>query len=110
MLNKKRAFVSLGAGILIFIGGSFLLLFTWRLLNSPQWMLTAILWILVWPTRLIGCIVTIPYPRVGAVALALSVGIISDIVILWGLVYAVLSRFKSKPLSSSHPSAPLSFK
>src|SRR5678815_1626770 len=103
MLNKKRAFVSLGAGILIFIAGSFLLLFTWRLLNSPPWMSTALVWILVWPTRLIGCIVTIPYPREGAVAFTLSVGIISDIAILWGLVYAMLSLFKSKPLPSSPP-------
>jgi hypothetical protein len=110
MLNKKRAFVSLGASVLIFIAGSFSLLFTYRLLKSPQWLSTLMVWILVWPTRLIKRIVTIQYSRVVAVAVALSVGILCDIAILSVLFYAVLSRFKSRPLPSSPPSPPLSFK
>src|SRR6266404_8599641 len=106
MLNKKRAFISFGAGIVTYVGGSVVLLFTWKLLNSPQWMSTAIVWILVWPTRLIGCVFTIPYPRVGAVAFALFIGLIADITILSGLFYVSLSLLGRKATSLSPPTPP----
>lgn len=91
MLDKKRVFLSLGAGVFIFVSGLFLMLFAWRLLNSPQWMLTGMIWILVWPIRLSECVIGIPYT--GRVGLAISIGITSDVAILSGLIYAVLSLF-----------------
>jgi len=106
MLNKKRAFVSLGAGIFIFVGGFLGSLLILRLLNSPQWMYTGLVWILIWPTRLIGCFFTIPYLRGDAVAFPLTVGLIADIAILSGLVYAALTLSRRKSPSLSPPPPP----
>lgn len=107
MLNKKRrALVSLGAGILIFVGSSFSLLLILRLLNSPQWMYTVIIWILFWPTRLIGCFITIPYQRGGALAFVLAIGVLTDVAILSVLVYAALSLIRRKSASLPPPVPP----
>ena len=106
MLNKKRAFVSLGAGIFIFVGGFLVLLLILRLLKSPQWMYTVLLWILIWPTRLIGCFFTIPYLRGSAVAFPLTIGLIADIAILSSLVYAALTLFRRKSPSLFPPPPP----
>jgi|SRR6185295_9538749 len=106
MLNTKRAFVSLGAGIFIFVGGFLGSLLILRLLNSPQWMYTGLVWILIWPTRLIGCFFTIPYLRGDAVAFPLTVGLIADIAILSGLVYAALTLSRRKSPSLSPPPPP----
>jgi hypothetical protein len=107
VLKRKRAVASLGAGIFIFIGGFLTLLFILRLLNSPQWMYTIIIWMLVWPTRLVGCVIAIPYPKVGGAAFVLSIGIITDIAILSGLVYAALSLLGRKSPKVSPPPPPL---
>ena len=106
MLNKKRAFLSLGTGIFVFVGGFLGLLFILRLLNSPHWMYTVLLWILLWPTRLMGCFFTIPYPGGGAVAFPLTIGLFANIAILSGLVYAALTLFRRKSLSLSPPPPP----
>lgn len=107
MLNKKkRAFVSLGAGIFIFVGGFFVLLLMLRLLGSPPWMYGLLLWILIWPTRLIGCFITLPHLGGDTVLLPLTIGAIIDIAILSGLVYAVLPLFRIKSLNLSPPPPP----
>jgi hypothetical protein len=109
MLNKKRAFVSLGAGIFIFVVGFLGVLLMLRLLNSPHGMYTVLLWILIWPTRLIGCFFTIRYPGGGAVTLPLTIGPIADIAILSGLIYSALTLFRKKSPSLS-PLPPPAFK
>ncbi len=109
MLNKKRALVSIGSGILIFVGGMFTLLFVLRLLNSPHWMYTIMIWILVWPARLAGSVFTIPYPEDGGVMFVLSVGIVIDIAILSGVIYAALSKLRKKSIDPLPPPQPPSF-
>lgn len=52
MLNKKRMLVSLGAGILVFMVGMFFVSLTYKVLNSPAWMMTGIFWLLAWPIQL----------------------------------------------------------
>ena len=81
MLNTKRAFVSLGPGHPRFCCRVFSLLFILRLLNSPQWMYTVILWILVWPTRLLGVLYN-SKQELAKIAFVLSIGLITDIAIL----------------------------
>ena len=105
MLNKKRVVASIGVGIVIFALGFFLLLFTYKLLNSPQWMLTAMTWILIWPHLLLAK-VGLPYP---GIVVALSIGPITDIAILSGIIYAVLSLLMGKPPNTSPPPPPSRF-
>jgi len=106
MLNKKRAIISLGASILVFVIGMFFLVFTYKLLNSPAWMLNGMVWILAWPIQLLNRASCIAYP--GA-ALTLSSGVAADVAILSGLIYVALSRFSTKPLPPSPPPPPLRF-
>ena len=62
MLTQNRVLVSMGAGVFIFVSGFFVLLFTYKLLNSPKWMSTGMTWILVWPHLLLAK-VGFPYPE-----------------------------------------------
>ena len=111
MLIKKRAFVSIGASIVIFLIGSFLLLLTYKLLNSPPWMSTVLVWILAWPLLLAARLFSIPSPgRVGVVMLGLSMGVAADIAILSGIIYLGLSPFWKKSPSPPPPPPPFPFK
>jgi hypothetical protein len=98
MLNKKLVFVSIGGGILLFVIGSFLLLLTWKILKSPEWMSTVIAWILVWPVLLLVRVFPLPYPGTVGVVFALSIGITADVAILSGIIYAALSLLRRKSL------------
>lgn len=95
MLNKKRLFVSLGAGILIFVIASFIILLTWKVLNSPQGM-TVLAWRVAWPVLLSTRVVRIPSLGQGAIVFSFLVSITIDNVIVSGLVYAALSIVNKK--------------
>lgn len=105
MLNQKRVFVSLGASVLIFVIGSFFLLFTYRLLNSPAWMLTVMTWILIWPNLLLSK-AGFPYP---GRLVSLSIGPIADFAILSVLIYVALSLLMPKSPSTTRPPPPPQF-
>ena len=98
--------VSLGAGILVFVIGLFSILLVWKILNSPAWMTTGIVWMLVWPIRLLLFVICIPYPDRGGTALALTIGIAADVAILSRLIYVALSLFSGKPSRPSLPPPP----
>lgn len=109
MLNKKRVFVSIGGGILIFVTGSFLLLLTWKILKSPEWMSTVIAWILVWPILLLLRVFPLPYPGKVAVVFALAIGTTADVAILSVIIYAVLSQLRRRSPSPPPPPPPVPF-
>ena len=107
MMNKKRMLVSLGAGILLFVVGLFSLLLIYRLVNSPAWLATVIVWMIVWPFRIFLMVVCIPhYPEKAGVALMLAGGAAADIAILTQLVYLALSRFSGKSRRTAPPPPP----
>jgi hypothetical protein len=109
VLNKKRAFVSLGAGILIFVIASFVILLTWELLKKPELMSTVIVWIIGWPILLAVKVISIPYPGRSGVVFALLIGVMVDIAFLSGLIYAALSMFSRKARPTSPPPPPVPF-
>jgi len=99
----------MGAGILIFVIGLFVLLLTWKILKSPAWMSTVMVWILGWPILLLTHVFPIPYPGGVAVVFALSIGLTTDVVILSGIIYATLSLLRRKSPSPPPPPPPLPF-
>ncbi len=101
--------VSFGAALVVFVVVSFGVLLTWKVLRSPQWMTTIIAWMIAWPLLLLVKVVGIPYPGKGGLALAVISGIVADIAVLSGLIYAGLSLLKPKPQSTSSPPPPVSF-
>ncbi len=109
MLNKYRALGSVGAGILIFVIGLLVILFIWKLLNSPQWLLTGMIWLLCWPWWLVMCVVHIPLTTNANLAIALSSGAIADIAILSILIYVALARFSRMSPRPSSPPPPAPF-
>jgi membrane-anchored protein YejM (alkaline phosphatase superfamily) len=103
MLNKKRTLASFGAAVFI-LSCLFLIVLTSRSLKGPEWISTLIIWIYFWPVMLFGHFFQIPYlGRARVVALAISVGLITDTAVLFGLAYAALSLIKWK----SHQAIPL---
>ena len=100
--------VSFGAALVVFVVVSFGVLLTWKVLRSPQWMTTIIVWI-AWPLLLLVKVVGIPYPGKGGLVLAVVSGIVTDIAVLSGLIYAGLSLLKPKSHSTSAPPPPVSF-
>jgi len=104
MLSLKRVFVSVGAGIFSFVIGFFLLFFTYKLLNSPPWMSSAMTWILIWPNLFLAK-AGVPYP--GRI-LSLSLGPIADVSILSALIYTALSLVRRSPANNTPP-PPLHF-
>lgn len=109
MPDAKRALGSVGAGILIFVIGFLVILFIWKLLGSPLWMLTGIAWMLCWPFWLLTSVVHIPLAARANLAIALCSGVLADVAILSGLVYAALSRFSRMSPRPSSPPSPVPF-
>ncbi len=109
MLNKKRAFISLGAAILIFVIASFVILLIWKILKSPEWMSTLMVWIIAWPILLLAKVISIPYPGRAGLVFAISITITIDVAVLSGLVYAALSLLNGKPQRVSPPPPPFPF-
>ena len=105
MLNKKRVFVSLGAGVLVFVIASFGILLTWKILKSPEWMSTAMVWIIAWPLLLLVKVACVPYPGRGGILFAVLISITIDVAVLSGLIYAALSLL-SKKAPGAAPSPP----
>jgi cobalamin synthase len=101
--------VSLGAGVVIFVMASFVVLFTWKLLNSPEWMTILLVWVIAWPLLLLVKIIHIPYPGEGAIVLAVVISITIDVAILAGLIYAALSLLNRRALPESPPPPPVPF-
>jgi|GEM_PF-5088093 len=109
MLNKYRALGSLGVGILIFVIGMMVILFIWKLLNSPQWMTTGIIWLLCWPMWIAMWFFRIDLTSNSSVAIALSSGVIADIAILSLLIYLALAKFSRLSPRPSSPPPPTPF-
>ena len=86
-----------------------MIVLTSRSLKDPQWISTLIVWIFCWPVLLFAHFLDIPYfGRVGLVALTISVGLITDTAVLFGLTYAALSVIKRKSYEATPP-PPLGF-
>jgi hypothetical protein len=103
MLDKKRTFASLGAAVFI-LSCLFLVVLTSRSLKGPGWISTLIIWIFFWPVLLFLHFFHVPYlGRAGVVALAISVGLITDTAVLFGLAYAALSLIKWKSHQADPP-------
>jgi len=110
MPDKKRTFAALGAAVFI-LSCLFMIVLTSRGLKRPEWISTLIIWILCWPVLLFVHFFEIPYlGRVGLVALAISVGLITDTAVLFGLAYAALSVIKRKSHEATPPPPPVGFR
>jgi len=109
MLNKKRAFISLGAGILTFVIASFVILLTWKILKSPEWMSTVIVWIIGWPILLLTKVIRIPYPGRGGIVFAILVSVTIYVAVLSRLIYAGVSLINRKAQRPSPPPPPIPF-
>lgn len=105
MSNGKKLLLAVGASLFFFAFGVLLLFFAYKLLNSPTWMLSAITWMLIWPNLLISK-AGIPYP---GRMLSLAVGPITNVTILSGLFYVVISLFRRTPPTTTTPPLPPRF-
>jgi ABC-type multidrug transport system permease subunit len=105
-LDRKRALLSTGSGFFIAFG-----LFVFVLLvtafKAPDWILTALTWVLGWQFWL--WLLRFIFPFVGHDAVvwtSICVGVLVDALVFSALIYTVLSVFKTKSPAPSLPPPP----